>query len=177
MNPIKCFALLLISTISLNASANEDFFATLSGLCGEKYVGEMTYPIDGQDGFKGKTLVAEFANCDERAIAIPFHVGEDKSRTWLISKADGALSLKHDHRHKDGTPDEVTNYGGNASGSGTALRQSFPADEFTQQLIPDAATNVWNLTLSADQSTLTYHLERHKKPRFTAVLKRVKSGS
>jgi hypothetical protein len=32
------------------------------------------------------------------------------------------------------------------------------------------------VSLSADGSSLTYHLERDGKPRFTAVLKRVETG-
>lgn len=170
--PISLLLAWLASSGS-TALANDEFFSGLSDLCGTTYVGEMTYPTDGQDSFKGKQLVAEFAECNAEQILIPFHVGSDKSRTWVISKTDGTLSLKHDHRHKDGTPDEVSNYGGNADDNGTALSQSFPADDFTQQLIPEAATNVWTLSLSDDSSQLTYHLERHNKPRFTAVLTRI----
>jgi hypothetical protein len=32
---------------------------------------------------------------------------------------------------------------------------------------------VWTVSLSADNNTLTYHLERDAKPRVTAVFKRV----
>ncbi len=51
--------------------------------------------------------------------------------------------------------------------------QSFPADAHTAQLIPDASTNEWFLSLSEDGKHLTYYLERHSKPRFKAVLDRV----
>ena len=143
-------------------------------------MGEMTYPEDGQDSFKGKELVAEIAACTPKTISIPFHVGENKTRTWHISRQATGLSLKHEHRHQDGSLDKVTDYGGSTfqsnavtSKRGTPLKQSFPADQYTQELIPAAATNVWNLELSDDKSILTYHLERHQAPRFTAVLKRV----
>jgi len=85
---------------------------------------------------------------------------------------ENGLQLKHQHLHEDGTPDGDTNYGGTTNTNGTAFAQAFPADEFTQQLIPAASTNVWNLSLSDDKESLTYYLERHDKPRFKATLKR-----
>ena len=133
----------------------------------------MTFPEDGQDDFAGKLLVAEIKQCDEKEVRIPFSVGTDQSRTWIVTATTDGLQLKHDHRHKDGTPDRITNYGGTVHTVGTAISQSFPADPFTAKLIPEASTNVWNLTFSDDFSQRTYHLTRHDKPRFTAVLKRV----
>ena len=149
---------------------NDAFFSNLSRLCGQTFVGEMTFPTEGQDSFRGKRLLATVAQCSDTTISIPFQVGSDQSRTWVISKTKQGLLLKHDHRHNDGTADEITNYGGYAESQGTALSQAFAADEFTQNLIPEAATNVWAITLSADGETLRYHLERHQKARFTAVL-------
>lgn len=153
-----------------------EFMRNLVNLCGARYEGEMTFPPDGQDSFKGKRLVAELENCTDEEVKIPFVVGEDQSRTWIISQTKAGLELKHDHRHADGTPDEVTMYGGLTVEEGSGRQQSFPADIYTQELIPDAATNVWSLRLSDDNTTLTYHLQRHNKDRFIAVLKRVKSS-
>ena len=146
------------------------FFEQLAALCSNRYVGEMTFPTDGQDSFMGKELVAEITTCDEQQVRVPFAVGDDTSRTWVFSKTDKGVSLKHDHRHADGSVDEVSDYGGDSASAGSALTQSFPADQFTQALIPAASTNVWSITLSADHQQMTYHLERHNKPRFTAVL-------
>jgi hypothetical protein len=146
------------------------FFDKLASLCGNRYVGLMTFPTDGQDSFKGKELLAEIKQCDERQIRIPFAVGDDTSRTWVFTKTEVGTRLKHDHRHTDGSVDEVSNYGGDSTNSGSALSQSFPADQFTGVLIPAASTNVWSITLSADHKQITYHLERDDKPRFTAVL-------
>lgn len=151
------------------------FFTNLSDLCGARFEGKMTFPEDGQDSFAGKLLVAKIAECSEQQIRVPFHVGEDQSRTWVISQTEHGLQLKHDHRHSDGTPDEVTDYGGTTETSGSELIQAFPADAYTAKLIPAAATNVWNLSFSEDFKTLTYHLTRFGKPRFTAVLARVEA--
>ncbi|MEO0368699.1 MAG: dipeptidase [Pseudomonadota bacterium] len=147
-----------------------EFWQNLSQACGNEYEGEMTFPTDGQDSFRGKKLIAAFASCADEQIRVPFTVGEDTSRTWIFSRYESGIELKHDHRHADGTPDAIHNYGGTTHELGTALSQSFPADEFTKELIPAASTNVWTITLSADLQTLTYHLERHGKPRFTAEL-------
>jgi hypothetical protein len=152
--------------------ARDRFFATLKGLCGARFEGAMTFPADGQHEFAGKRLVAHVASCSDDEVRVPFQVGEDRSRTWVFSRTADGLQLKHDHRHADGTPDAVTLYGGLASATGTPLKQSFPADAYTAKLIPAAVTNVWTVSLSADGTSLTYHLERDAKPRFTAVLER-----
>ena len=153
--------------------ARDRFFASLKALCGARFEGAMTFPRTGQDDFAGKRLVAHIASCSDAEIRVPFAVGANRSRTWVFSRIAGGLQLKHDHRHPDGTPDAITMYGGMANAAGTPSRQSFPADAHTAQLIPAAATNVWTVTLSPDGRTLTYHLERDAKPRFTAVLERV----
>lgn len=176
LKPALLIALLLGIQSCGNQPSNDDgsnaYYDNLLGLCGSRYVGEMTFPLDGQDSFAGKTLVAHFKSCSQDQVLVPFSVGEDKSRTWVFTNSDDGLSLKHDHRHADGTPDEVTNYGGNAQASGSAFSQAFAADDYTKELIPEASSNVWTVTLSADKQQLTYHLERHQKPRFTAVLQR-----
>ena len=63
-------------------------------------------------------------------------------------------------------------WGDRATRDGSALSQSFPADEHTRKLLPEAATNVWTLTLDPERAELTYYLERHGKPRFEAALVR-----
>lgn len=160
-----------VSTVAAqSSSALNAYFDNLSSVCGSQFVGEMTFPTEGQDSFMGKRLVADFQQCSGEEIRVPFAVGDDTSRTWVFSRSDKSLVLKHDHRHPDGTPDEITDYGGEADNSGSALSQSFPADAHTQALIPEASSNVWMISLSEDKTQLTYHLERHGKPRFTAVL-------
>ena len=130
------------------------------------------FPQEPSAAFRDKKLMATFQSCTEDEIRIPFAVGKDTSRTWIIKLLPEGLQLKHDHRHADGSPDEITLYGGTSAQPGTALQQSFPADSYTAELIPDAATNEWFLSLSEDGKTLTYYLERHAKPRFKAVLTR-----
>ena len=156
------------------SQSSEAFFATMRGLCGARFEGARTFPDDPADSaFAGKLLVATVATCTESEVRVPFVVGADRSRTWVFTRANGGVQLKHDHRHADGTPDAVTMYGGMATASGTPRSQQFAADALTAQLIPAARTNVWTVTLSGDGRELTYHLERDGRPRFTAVLRRV----
>ena len=151
----------------------EVFFDRLTSLCGARFEGESVFPDDPGDAFRDQLLVAVIDSCSADEIRIPFLVGEDHSRTWVLKKTAKGLQLKHDHRHDDGTPDEVTLYGGTAINPGTTGSQSFPADIYTANLIPEAASNEWSLSLSEGADEITYYLERHNKARFKAILKRV----
>lgn len=133
------------------------FWNTLQSHCGKAYAGVLELPEE-DEAFGGKRLVMHVRFCEENEIKIPFYVGEDKSRTWILTMNDGIITLKHDHRHEDGTEDDVNFYGGTSSNTGKADIQFFPADEHTQKLIPAAATNVWWITI--DDGTFTYNLRR-----------------
>ena len=76
--------------------------------------------------------------------------------------------LKHDHRHEDGSEDEITQYGGIASNHGLSNLQTFPADEFTAELIPAAASNVWWIEIE-DGKTFTYNLRRLGTDRYFSI--------
>jgi hypothetical protein len=167
---------LLISQLSLagEVAPQTSFFENITELCGARFEGESVFPEDPGDAFRDQVLIAVIETCTEDVIRIPFQVGEDTSRTWVISRTADGLELKHDHRHADGSADAVSMYGGTSISVGTALSQSFPADEYTAELIPDAASNEWFLSLSADGDEMTYYLERHGKARFKARLYRVK---
>jgi len=157
------------STLLLNTN-QQAFFDKVKSMCGTRFEGKSVFPEDPSDSFSGKLLVAVIETCGDDEIRIPFMVGPDTSRTWVLKRTVNGLQLKHDHRHADGTPDEVTLYGGVAVDTGSAISQSFPADSYTADLIPEASTNEWFLSFSADGQELTYYLERHGKPRFKAVL-------
>lgn len=172
-----CMALTLSACVATAPPAQLDpraqYMAALNSLCGQRFEGAMTYPPDPKHAFANKLLVAQFAKCSDTEVRIPFLVGADTSRTWVITPTASGLDLRHDHRHADGTPDAETMYGGMTKSAGTALSQSFFADDYTGKLIKGAGTNVWTISISPDKNTLTYHLDRDAKPRFDAVLRRV----
>ena len=95
-------------------------------------------------------------------------MGEDRSRTWVLTNVSEGLQLKHDHRHEDGTPDEITMYGGISTLAPDALEQRFPADNYTAELLPAAATNEWTMAISPDGKTFSYILKRDGKMHYQA---------
>ncbi|MBC7931925.1 MAG: hypothetical protein H7Z38_15305 [Rubrivivax sp.] len=149
--------------------AQDAFFSNLKKLCGKKFEGATNFPANAEHPLAGKRLVMHIETCGEREIRIPFHIAEDRSRTWVLTMTAQGLLFKHDHRHADGTPDRVTMYGGLAAlKDGTARTQRFPADARTAELIPEAKTNVWTLEISADGKRFMYYLERNNEPRYRA---------
>ncbi|MCH9696411.1 MAG: hypothetical protein K0U72_17985 [Gammaproteobacteria bacterium] len=139
------------------------FFDAISKLCGNAYSGTVTVDNDPGDGFSNKTLTMHVRRCDDTQLQVPFHVGEDASRTWLITKTGSGLSLKHDHRHSDGSEDSLTQYGGHTVDAGWAQVQSFPADQYSKELfveraIPQSVGNTWQMFIYPDR--FTYRLIR-----------------
>ena len=167
---MKLFIVLILcySTSALSANEKEKFFANFSQFCGKSFVGKAVFPEKPAAPFD-QALLLTFDQCSEKEIKVPFKVGLDTSRTWVLSKTPGGLQLKHDHRHKDGTPHEVTLYGGIADNTGSPLKQSFPADSLTKKLVPEGVTNVWTITIDLEKNTINYNLERHSLPRFEAM--------
>lgn len=139
------------------------FMAHLTALCGRAFPGVAT--LSPSDAF-ADGLVMHVRRCEPDEIQIPLHVGENRSRTWIVTRTADGLRLKHDHRMEDGSDDPVTRYGGDTVAPGTDLEQSFPADAFTAELLPEAATNVWTMTLVPGERFI-YHLTRHGEPRAT----------
>jgi hypothetical protein len=138
----------------------EAFWAAISAHCGRAYEGRVAVSTGsaGDTAMAGKRLVMHVRECGPGEIRIPFHVGDDRSRTWVLTRTATGLRLKHDHRHEDGTPDAITQYGGDARGPGAANSQSFPADSHTVSLNPVYKTNVW--TMEIDRARFVYELIR-----------------
>jgi hypothetical protein len=140
------------------SGAESQFFNKLATFCGKSFEGRETYSKDGRDSWAERKMVIFFTFCEAGEIHIPFHIDDDQSRAWLFINDNGKLRFRHDHRHADGTPEDLTLYGGYSDGNGTAIRQSFPADEYTDNLLNDELDRQWNIFLSDDLSTMTYEL-------------------
>jgi hypothetical protein len=160
MREILSFILLSIFSISFgqNNSGATQFWNQLKTHCGQSFEGQITAGATPNDPFSGKKLVMHVRSCENNRMRIPFFVGEDKSRTWVLTFEDNKIQLKHDHRHEDGTPDKITQYGGMSTNSGLSSIQFFPADQETATLLPNASTNVWWITV--DEKTFSYNLRR-----------------
>ncbi len=158
----------LLCAFSTKQSSEKEFLLNLGQYCGKTFAGTAIFPEGDRNPFKGQALKVIFSSCSDTELRMPFHVGDDKSRTWILTLDEKGLLFKHDHRHEDGTPDDITMYGGYAKTGGTAHEQYFPADEYTAGLIPAAATNEWTFILSQDKKTLSYILKRDEQLRFRA---------
>ena len=163
----------LLLTISCRSAVNESsssaFFREMSGMCGQSFRGSAEFVPPGDTTWTGAELEMGPLTCTAEQIRIPLRVGTDRSRTWILTKTAAGLLFKHDHRHADGTPDAITDYGGPATAAGTRFHQSFPADAETAALIPAAATNVWEMIIDRPSVRFVYKLSRDGKPRFRAA--------
>jgi hypothetical protein len=158
-----------LTTTAAAANGSAVFWAELQKLCGRAFAGTVAAAPADDTVFKGRELVMHVRACEPERIRIPFFVGADKSRTWILTRQkDGRLQLKHDHRHEDGKPDQVTMYGGAATNAGAATRQVFPADQQTADLLPAAASNVWWIELVPGEY-FSYNLRRLGTDRYFSV--------
>jgi hypothetical protein len=148
---LTSLALLLSSCVTAPKQAThaDEFFARLSSLCGKAFEGKIASPPSPTTrSFDGKRLVVHVRECSADTIRIPFHVGDNRSRTFVLTRTPGGLRLKHDHRHEDGSVERISQYGGDAIAPGSVSRQVFPADQFTRDMFmranaPAAAKNIW----------------------------------
>ena len=139
------------------------FMARLQALCGRAFAGRIVIEDPADASFAGQRLVMHVRQCSANELRIPFHVGDDRSRTWIVTRTATGLRLKHDHRHADGSSDELTMYGGDTAEPGTAMRQTFPVDAesialFTRTGRSVSNTNIWSIETTAD--AFTYGLSR-----------------
>ena len=163
---LAALALAGCATVPPQAPADA-FMASIARHCGKAYAGRVVTADPADRDFAGKTLVMHVRECRPGEIEIPFHVGDDRSRTWIVTRTATGLRLKHDHRHSDGTSDVLTMYGGDTADPGTASRQTFPVDAgsialFTREKRNVSNTNIW--AMEVHPRTFTYELRRPPIP-------------
>lgn len=150
------------------SEAEQSFMANLLSLCGKSFQGEETFMAEGRESWADKLLVMHVAYCDEDEVRIPFHVDDDHSRTWIFMTEDGRLRFRHDHRHADGTPEDLTLYGGYANGEGSRFIQHFPADAYTVRMLQDTLGRQWDIAFADNMSIMTYQLRYDNELMFEA---------
>lgn len=144
--------------VGVTKSDQDRFFESVSKLCGQAFAGKMVtdHPLDAD--LKGRAMIMHVRSCTAETIKIPLHVEDDRSRTWVLTRKTGAaeagIELKHDHRHADGSEDEVTQYGGRTRTPGIGTRQEFPADAFSKALFertgrPNSSLNTWGMEIKS----------------------------
>jgi hypothetical protein len=151
---------------SAAAQPADEFLARIAEHCGQAFAGRVVVdqPAVADDPFAGRQLVMHVRDCADGELRIPFHVGEDRSRTWVLTRTATGLHLAHDHRHEDGSRDAVTDYGGETAAPGTPLRQEFPVDSgsiatFEREGLAASVSNVWAMEIEPHERFL-YELSR-----------------
>lgn len=154
-------------------SPQDLYFEHLSILCGKAYPGQLVSDQEADAEMMGQPMIMHVATCDQNQIQIPFHINNadgtwNRSRTWIITRTEDGLRLKHRHRHEDGSLDAVSNYGGDTDTEGTVERQEFPVDQESIDLFKTAGlepsvTNTWAVEISPpgeQDARFAYELRR-----------------
>lgn len=140
------------------------FMARLNALCGQRFEGRVVSDDPADADFRANRLVMHVRDCSAGEVGIPFAVGEDRSRRWIVTRTGTGLRLKHDHRDPQGVIHGYHMYGGDTAGAGTAERQEFPVDrESIEQFVAGGAqvstTNVWAMEVHPGR-IFAYELRR-----------------
>ena len=128
--------------------AQQVFWERLEALCGQAFEGRPLEAPEDSDWWEAERMVMHVRECDDDEIRIPLHVDDDRSRTWVVTRTEHGLQLKHDHRLEDGSPDTAnTDYGGHTGTGGSIWRQEFPADEYSVEAVPGRESQLWYLEI------------------------------
>ncbi|MEO1552326.1 MAG: hypothetical protein AAFR82_00220 [Pseudomonadota bacterium] len=148
-----------------DATPSAEYFERLAQLCdGQAYAGRLVSNDEADADFQGVEMTMGPASCTGLMVRIPFRVGEDRSRTWEITRTPDGIRLKHDHRHRDGTEDVLTQYGGESDGEHTVRQHDFPADQETKDLfiregIEVSTQNTWSVEIEPGE-VFAYQMSR-----------------
>lgn len=152
--------LLLALALGLEAHDNSSDETTPSGvwwrhlkaLCGQAFAGRLVSDDAADAELADQAMTMHIRRCADDRLEIPFHVGDNRSRTWVLTRDDDDIRLQHDHRHQDGSEDAVTLYGGHTTEPGTGVAQHFPVDPYSIALFEEhdlaaSTVNVWTMEI------------------------------
>lgn len=175
---MKIVTTLLFLTILTGCSQQQTermpdpFLDAIKAHCGMAYEGRVVSSDEVDADFAKERLVMHVRECNEENVRVPFHVGGDHSRTWVITRLDNGYRLKHDHRHEDGSEDAVTQYGGDSGPLSTetasgAVRVEFPVDNFSIEMferegLTASVTNIWAVEIN-EGDMFAYELSRENR--------------
>lgn len=165
--PIAALAVLVsacTATASAPSNPQDEFLANLNALCGKTFEGKVVTTDEADADFANNRLIMQVRDCSATEVGIPFAVGEDRSRRWVVTRTDEGLRLKHDHRDPQGEIHGYHMYGGDTANAGTATRQEFPVDQesidqFNAGGGQVSTSNTWAVEVHPDQM-FAYELRR-----------------
>ena len=167
-NPSKWIVIASLSVLSAcqpteTLNPQHVFFDRFLGYCGQSFAAHIVEDDQPSEAWN-QPLVLHIRDCEADTLRMPLHVGEDRSRTWVLQRTAEGLNFQHIHLHQDGSADAVSPYGGHTAENGTESLQSFPVDAasktlFEQNGLAVSTQNTWRLGFpSAD--ILSYQLTR-----------------
>jgi len=144
-------------------SAQQAFMQVFRPFCGKAFAARIVQDSAPSPAWQ-QPLVVHIRDCEDGIVRMPLHVGEDRSRTWVLTQHEGYLDFQHIHLHEDGSPDAVSPYGGRTLDEGSADSQAFPADTASRALflangLEPSTANTWTLAFPRLQ-VLSYTLSR-----------------
>lgn len=149
-------------------AAQRAFFDEIRSLCGQTFGGRTILAEETDTTFEPARLYFTVEECGDNELRMPFVVGEDDSRTWILRMEDDGLSFLHEHLRPDGTEYENSGFGGHASDEGSADFQHFPDFHATDET-PAAERRVWRLRLDREHEIFHYYLDRGGRPAYRLV--------
>lgn len=120
-------------------SVYDVFLDKLRHHCGNAYEGRLTLEPPGDTMLDGnELLLVHFRECEENQIKLPFHIENldgswNRSRTWIFTRTETGLDIRHDHRKPDGSEDDFTMYGGPTHGVPAENVMEFISHERTEE--------------------------------------------
>jgi hypothetical protein len=140
---------------SPEAAPQAAFWSHLSRPCGQAFAGRLVQDRPDRDLLSfGDPIIAHWALCEDRRLHIAVHISRDggaswdRSRTWVLTRDEAGIELRHDHRLPDGSATEDTWYGGRTVDRGTADTQWFL---FTERRAADGSVLGWRLEIEPDR--------------------------
>lgn len=127
------------ATVDESASPYDLFMDNLRAECGNAFAGRLTLEPEGDTMLDGRELLlVHFRECEEDVIRVPFHIERldgtwDRSRTWIFTRTEDGIDLRHDHRKPDGSNDAFTMYGGPTHGEPDPNQMEFISFERTEE--------------------------------------------
>ena len=146
------------------AKSMQAFTDNVRSFCGQAFAGKIISKDAADEEWRKEDIKMHVRDCTGDEIKIALHVGENRSRTWILRDEGGVFALRHDHRHEDGKPDALTFYGGHL-GALTDTRAEFPADQSTKDLfdhenIPVSKANIWAMEARPKDGVFLYEMRR-----------------
>ena len=148
-----------------DAGPGKTLFDRMETLCDQAFAGRVVInePADPDPAYQHTPILGVRCLGPYKILAVSF--GDDRSRSMVLSRDQrGVLGLRHLHNHRDGSRQELTEYGGYAHlGRSSPERVVFPATaesvaKFENLGLTSRMDSVWTLSLDEGRQ-LVYDAE------------------